>query len=97
VLADVRDRFGSGHAVENGDAREGGAGPSATAGTRDLHALCGRTEPRCIQRIASVGAVRGKPEVRPVHPPRLPRDGPGLFGEQVDTEVRADALWCRQA
>ena len=93
VLADVRNRFTSGHAVEHRHASESCACPSATASTRDLHALRGSAVPGIVQRVSGVEAVGGQSEVRPADPPSLPCNRLRLLGKQVGAEVRGDTLW----
>jgi len=97
MLADGRHGFTSGHAVDHRPAGECGARPSASATTCNFHPLCGSTAPRFVQLILGVVAVGGQSEVRPANPPFVPRHGLRLLFEQLDTEVRNDAIGHRTA
>jgi acetyl esterase/lipase len=74
-LAHKGDRLRGGHAVEDGQAGQGGTGTPATAGTGDLDPLGPGPLPGLGQCPAQAGLVRRQAEVRPANPARLPGHG----------------------
>lgn len=92
MLADERHGFTGGHAVDHRNAGECGTCSSASATTCNFHPLLGSTAPRFVQRVLGIVAVGGQTEVRPANPPYVPWHGLRLLFEQVDAEVRNDAI-----
>jgi hypothetical protein len=82
------------HAVQHGDAGEGGAGPAAAAPAGNLYTLCLGATPGFEQRVPCIARVSREPEVRPPDPACIPIDIDRSFIQQVDGEVREGA--CRQ-
>ena len=73
VPADMGDRFTSRHPVEDGQAGQGGSCASDATRAGDLHAFARGARPCFAQCVGGGCAVGGEPEIRPAHPPVLPR------------------------
>ena len=72
--------------IDDGEAGQRRPGPSAAAGTGDLHAFGQGEFPGFVQDFPRVCLVAGQPEVGPANPAGLPGDGWGWLAEQVDGE-----------
>lgn len=73
VPADMGDRFTGRHPVEDGQAGQGGSCASDATRAGDLHAFARGARPCFAQCVGGGCAVGGEPEIRPAHPPVLPR------------------------
>src|SRR5215472_14521667 len=62
------------HAVQHGDAGEGGAGPAAATPAGNLYTLCLGATPGFEQRLPCIARVSRQPEVRPPDPACIPVD-----------------------
>ena len=97
VLTHERDGHEVGHAVQDGQAGQGGTGAAATAGASDLHPLGPGTLPGFGQSRQYFCLDGGQPEVRPPEPSRFPGDGRRRPAQQVHTENRGGAIRGRAA
>jgi len=74
--------------IDDGEAGQRRPGPSAAAGTGDLHAFSQGAFPGFVQDFPCVRLVAGQPEVGPANPSGLPGNGRRRLAEQVDGEGR---------
>jgi hypothetical protein len=74
--------------IDDGEAGQCRPGPSAAAGTGDLHAFSQGAFPGFVQDFPCVRLVAGQPEVGPANPAGLPGNGWRRLAEQVDGEGR---------
>jgi len=69
VLAHIADRLGAWHAVDDGQAGQGGSGASAPSGAGELDPLGGGATPGFGEQGQHAFLIGWQPEVRPAQPP----------------------------
>lgn len=97
MLADVGDRLTVGYPIEHGEAGQGRAGASVSAGTGDLDAFGLGACPCLAQRVGGCCAVGWQPEVGPAKPSVFPGHGRWPVAKQVEREGGLRALRERPA
>ena len=95
MLPDEGDGMFRRYSVDDGEAGQGCAGPSAAAAAGDLHALSEGAFPGFAQDLACLRLVVGQPQVGPAQPPALPGDGWWRLAEQINGEGGPGPGWER--
>ncbi len=88
VLAHIGDCLTGRYAIEDGKAGQCRASASATSEACDLDPLDSRSLPHVSEHRQQLVTISGEPEIRPAKPVRLPRNGRGLVGQQVQAHSR---------
>jgi hypothetical protein len=91
VLADVGDSLVVRNSVEDGKARERGAGASKSTAAGDLDSLGLGPRPGVAERVRRRARIGREPEVRPSKPTELPGHRRRLASEQVERVRRLRA------
>ena len=92
MFADVGYRLTVGYSIEHGEAGQGRAGASVSAGTGDLDAFGLGAFPCLAQSVDGCCAVGRQPEVGPAKPSVFPGDRRWPLAEEVEREGRLLAL-----
>ena len=95
MLPNEGDHLVCWNSVDDGQAGQGCASPSATTTAGDLYAFCQSAFPSFVQDLPRLCPFAGQPEVGPAHPTTFPGDRGWSPAEQVDGEGWRRSRWKR--